>query len=92
MNYITNHICLVFALLLCTLTATHLMLIYVHSAEWLIKQAGIIIGTILNLGETLGIEPVTCGSKNVYKPAALPLEPFRQVDNIILIELAEVYI
>ena len=86
MNYITNHICLVFALLLCTLTATHLILIYVHSAEWLIKQAGIIIG------ETLGIEPVTCGSTNVYKPAALPLEPFRQVDNIILIELAEVYI
>ena len=51
---------------LCTLTATHLTLIYVCtyirltvSLGCLIKQAGMIIRTILNLWGTPGIEPVT---------------------------------
>ena len=35
----------------------------------LIKQAGIIIHTILNLWETPGIETVTSGLTSVYKPA-----------------------
>ena len=55
-----------------TLTATHLTLIYVCTyirlsvpLGRLIKQAGIIIHTILNLWETLEIEPVTSGLKIV---------------------------
>ena len=51
---------------LCTLTATHLTLIYVCTyirlsvpLGCLIKQAGINIHTILNMWETPGIEPVT---------------------------------
>ena len=51
---------------LCTLTATHLTLIYVCTyirlsvpLGCLIKQAGIIIHTILNMWETPGIEPAT---------------------------------
>ena len=46
--------------------------LHVHSAECLIKHAGIIIHTILNFWETPGIKPVTSGLTAVYKPAALP--------------------
>ena len=67
---------------LCTLTATHLTLIYVCTyirlsvpLGCLIKQAGIIIHTILNMWETPGIEPVTSDLTSVYiKSAALPTE------------------
>ena len=59
---------------LCTLTATHLTLIYVCTyirlsvpLGCLIKQAGIIIHTILNLWETPEIEPVTSGLTSVYQ-------------------------
>ena len=59
---------------LCTLTATHLTLIYVCTyirlsvpLGCLIKQAGIIIHTILNMWETPGIEPVTSDLTSVYK-------------------------
>ena len=59
---------------LCTLTATHLTLIYVCTyirlivpLGCLIKQTGIIIHTILNMWETLGIEPVTSGLTSVYQ-------------------------
>ena len=59
---------------LCTLTATHLTLIYVCTyirlsvpLGCLIKQAGIIIiHTILNMWETPGIEPVTSDLTSVY--------------------------
>ena len=47
----------------------------VHSACF-IKQAGIIISTILNLWKTPGIEPVTSDLTSLYKPAALPHELF----------------
>ena len=57
-----------------TLSATHLTLIYVYTyirlsvpLDCLIKQAGIIIHTILNLWETPGIEPVTSGLTSVYQ-------------------------
>ena len=57
---------------MCTLTATHLTLIYVCTyirlsvpLGCLIKQTGIIIITILNLWETPGIEPVTSGLKSL---------------------------
>ena len=56
---------------LCTLTSTHLTLIYVCTyirlsvpLGCLIKQAGIII---LNMWETLGIEPVTSDLTSVYQ-------------------------
>ena len=59
---------------LCTLTATHLTLIYVCTyirlsvpLDCLIKQAGIIIHTILNMWETPGIEPVTSDLTSVYQ-------------------------
>ena len=59
---------------LCTLTATHLTLIYVCTyirlsvpLGCLIKQAGIIIHTILNMWETPGIEPVTSDLTSVYQ-------------------------
>ena len=59
---------------LCTLTATHLTLIYVCTyirlsvpLGCLIKQAGIIIHTILNMWETPGIEPVTSVLTSVYQ-------------------------
>ena len=59
---------------LCTLTATHLTLIYVCTyirlsvpLGCLIKQAGINIHTILNMWETLGIEPVTSDLTSVYQ-------------------------
>ena len=59
---------------LCTFTATHLTLIYVCTyirlsvpLGCLIKQAGIIIHTILNMWETPGIEPVTSGLTSVYQ-------------------------
>ena len=59
---------------LCTLTATHLKLIYVCTyirlsvpLGCLIKQAGIIIHTILNMWETPGIEPVTSDLTSVYQ-------------------------
>ena len=59
---------------LCTLTATHLTLIYVCTyirlsvpLGCLIKQAGIIIHTILNMWETPGIEPVTSYLTSVYQ-------------------------
>ena len=61
---------------LCTLTATHLTLIYVCTYIRLsvplgcliiIKQAGIIIHTILNMWETPGIEPVTSDLTSVYQ-------------------------
>ena len=59
---------------LCTLTATHLTLIYVCTyirlsvpLGCLIKQAGIIIHTILNMWETPGIESVTSGLTSVYQ-------------------------
>ena len=62
---------------LCTLTATHLALIYVCTyirlsvpLGCLIKQAGIIIRTNLNLWETPGIEPVTSGLTSVYQPSS----------------------
>ena len=52
----------------CTFTATHLTLIYVCTCirlsvplGCLIKQAGIIIRTILNLRKPPGIEPLTSG-------------------------------
>ena len=58
----------------CTLTATHLALIYVCTYIRLsvplgcvIKQAGIIIHTILNMWETPGIEPVTSDLTSVYQ-------------------------
>ena len=58
---------------LCTLTATHLTLIYVCTyirlsvpLGCLIKQAGIKIHTILNMWETLGIEPMTSGLTSLY--------------------------
>ena len=59
---------------LCTLTATHLTLVYACTyirlsvpLGCLIKQAGLIIRTILNFWETLGIEPVTSGLSSVYQ-------------------------
>ena len=59
---------------LCTLTATHLTLIYVCTyirlsvpLGCLIKQAGIIIHTILNMWETPGIEPATSDLTSVYQ-------------------------
>ena len=59
---------------LCTLTATHLTLIYVCTyirlsvpLGCLIKQAGIIIHAILNMWETPGIEPVTSDLTSVYQ-------------------------
>ena len=59
---------------LCTLTATRLTLIYVCTyirlsvlLGCLIKQAGIIINTIINLWEASGIEPVTSGLTSVYQ-------------------------
>ena len=59
---------------LCRLTATHLTLIYVCTyirlsvpLGCLIKQAGIIIHTILNMWETPGIEPVTSDLTSVYQ-------------------------
>ena len=59
---------------LCTLTATHLTLIYVCTyirlsvpLGCLIKQAGINIHTILNMWETPGIEPVTSNLTSVYQ-------------------------
>ena len=59
---------------LCTLTATHLTLIYVCTyirlsvpLGCLIKQAGINIHTILNMWETPGIEPVTSDLTSVYQ-------------------------
>ena len=59
---------------LCTLTATHLTLIYVCTyirlsvpLGCLIKQAGIIIHTIRNMWETPGIEPVTSELTSVYQ-------------------------
>ena len=59
---------------LCTLTATHFTLIYVCTyirlsvpLGCLIKQAGIIIHTILNMWETPGIEPVTSDLTSVYQ-------------------------
>ena len=59
---------------LCTLTATHLTLTYVCTyirlsvpLGCLIKQAGIIIHTILNMWETPGIEPVTSDLTSVYQ-------------------------
>ena len=62
---------------LCTLTATHLTLIYVctfiqlsEPLGCLIKQAGIIIHAILNMWETLGIEPVTSGLTSVYQTSS----------------------
>ena len=48
---------------LCTLTAT---LMFAH-ASCLIKQAGIIIHTILNMWVTPGIEPVTSDLTSVYQ-------------------------
>ena len=62
---------------LCTLTATHLTLIYVCTyirlsvpLGCLIKQAGIIIHTILNLWETPGIELVTSGLTSLYQTSS----------------------
>ena len=62
---------------LCTLTATHLTLTYVYTyiqlsvpLGCLIKQAGIIIHTILNLWEAPGIEPVTSGLTSVYQTSS----------------------
>ena len=62
---------------LCTLTATHLTLIYVctyirlnEPLGCLIKQAGIIIHTILNMWETPGIEPVTSSLASVYQTSS----------------------
>ena len=66
---------------LCTLTATHLTLIYVCTyirlsqsvpLGCLIKQAGIIIHTILNFWETPGIEPVTSesGLTSIYQTSS----------------------
>ena len=64
---------------LCTLTASHLTLIYVYTyiqlsvtvpLGCLIKQAGIIIHTILNLWEAPGIEPVTSGLTSVYQTSS----------------------
>ena len=59
---------------LCTLTATYLTLIYVCTyirlsvpLGCLIKQAGIIIHTILNMWETPRIEPVTSDLTSVYQ-------------------------
>ena len=59
---------------LCTLTATHLTLIYVCTYIRLsvplgcvIKQAGITINTILNMWETPGIEPVRSDLTSVYQ-------------------------
>ena len=59
---------------LCTLTATHLTLIYVCTyirlsvpLGCLIKQAGIIIRTIRIMWETPGIEPVTSELTSVYQ-------------------------
>ena len=59
---------------LCKLTATHLTLIYVCTyirlsvpLGCLIKQAGIIIHTILNMWETPGIELVTFDLTSVYQ-------------------------
>ena len=59
---------------LCTLTATHLTLIYVCTYIRLsvplgcvIKQAGITIHTILNMWETPGIEPVRSDLTSVYQ-------------------------
>ena len=56
---------------------THLTLIYVCTyirlivpLGCLIKQAGIIIHTILNLCETPGIEPVTYGLTTVYQTSS----------------------
>ena len=63
-----------FQALLCTLTATHLTLIYVCPyirlsvpLGCLIKQAGTMIHTILNMWKTPGIEPVTSGLTSVYQ-------------------------
>ena len=63
---------------LCKFTATHLTLIYVCTCirlnvplGCLIKQAGIIIHTILNMWETPGIEPVTSGLTSVYQISSL---------------------
>ena len=63
---------------LCTLTATHLTLIYVCTyirlsvpLGCLIKQAGIIIPTILNMWETPGIKPVTTCLTSVYQISPL---------------------
>ena len=60
-----------------TLTATHLTLIYVCTyirlsvpLGCLIKQAVIIIHTILNLWETPGIVPVTSGLTSVYQASS----------------------
>ena len=73
---------------LCTLTATHLTLIYVCTyillsvpLGCLIKQTGIIIHTILNLWETLEIEPVTSGLTSVYRTSMRQApDPFRHID------------
>ena len=61
-----------FQVSLCTLTATHLTLIYVCTyirlsvpLGCLIKQAGIIIHTILNMWEAPGIKPVKSGLTSV---------------------------
>ena len=62
---------------LCTLTATHLTLIYVCiyirmsvPLGCFIKQVGINIHTILNLWKTPGIEPVTSGLTSVYQTSS----------------------
>ena len=59
---------------LCILSATHLTLIYVCTyirlsvpLGCLIKQAGIIIHTILNMWETPEIDPVTSDLTSVYQ-------------------------
>ena len=73
---------------LCTLTATHLTLIYVCTyirlsvpLGCLIKQAGIIIHTILNMWETPGIEPVTSDLTSVYQISS-SIPPHCQVNPV----------
>ena len=68
-NYIRSRLRCVHA----QLSFKHLALVYVCTyirlsvpLGCLIKQAGIIIHTILNLWETPGIEPVTSGLTSVY--------------------------
>ena len=79
-KYISNYIR---SASLYTLTSTHLTLIYVCSYIRLsvslgcfIKQAGRIIHT------APVIEPVTSSLTNVYKPATLPPEPFRHLQDL----------
>ena len=83
---------------LCTLTATHLTLIYVCTyirlsvpLGCLIKQAGIIIHTILNMWETPGIEPATSDLTSVYQISSSTNWAIPPLSNIKILPVIQSY-